>query len=337
MTRRLRTALLAVLVVPLPALAVTRPAAPRLVPGEVSALPSYVRRIAPSVVGLRVRARPDAPSSQRLGARRVGSGVIFDARGYVVTVTYMVIDAERIDAQLRDGRTVPAQLTGVDLESGLAVVRLDGAGPWPAASLGDSRDLVPGARTGTVGMDDDDDLVHAAGTLEGVRRFAASWEYMLDRALIVAPAIPSWGGSALVDDHGRLVGVVSLRLGERPHVNLAVPIETFLPVKDEIIAAGRVTSRRPRPWLGLQTSGSAEGAVVEGFNESGPARAAGFRRGDLIVAVDGVRVASQEEFYERLWRRQAGDTIEVAIRRDAAERVISVRSMDRYSLYRRSR
>src|SRR5205814_8513933 len=96
---------------------------------------------------------------------------------------------------------------------------------------------------------------------------------------IVSPAISTWGGSALVDGHGRLVGIVSLRLGDAPHVNLAIPIEMFLPVKDELIATGRVTSRPPRPWLGLHTAVGTEGVVVEGFSDAGPARAAGFRRG----------------------------------------------------------
>jgi len=232
---------------------VTRPAAPRLAPNTVSPLPSYVRRAEPAVVGLRVKARADAPSSQRLGARRAGSAVIFDARGYAVTVTYLVVDAETMETQLRDGRLVPARLVGMDLESGLAVLQLEGEGPWPVATLGDSRDLRAGTRTGTVAVDEDDDLVHAASMIESVRRFSASWEYMLERAFIVAPAISSWGGSALVDDRGRLVGIVSLRLGDAPYVNLAIPIETFVPVKDELIAAGRVTSRQPRPWLGLIT------------------------------------------------------------------------------------
>jgi S1-C subfamily serine protease len=341
MTRRPHAVLTALIVLaltagaaPPAAVAVPRPAPPRLPPHAVSPLPSYVRRVAPAVVGLRVKARADAPSSERLGARRAGSGVIFDARGYVVTVSYLVLDALTIEAQLADGRSASARLVGADLDTGLAVVRLEGAATWPAAALGDSRDLASGARTGMVGMDEDDELVHATSTIEGVRRFSASWEYMLDRAFIVAPAIPSWGGSALVDDHGRLVGVVSLRLGDTPHVNLAIPLETFLPVKDELIAAGRVMSRRPRPWLGLHTSAGADGVVVEGFNDAGPARTAGFRRGDRIVGVDGVRVASQEEFYERLWRRRAGDTIAVAVRRGGAVQVISVRSMDRYTLYR---
>src|SRR5262249_37257688 len=341
MKRRLRVVLLAATLLSFPfgpsswpALAIPRPAPPRLAPNTVSPLPSYVRRVEPAVAGLRVKARPDAPSSQRLGARRAGSAVIFDARGYAGTGTYLGVDAETIEVQLRDGRLVRAEVAGVDLESGLAVVRLEGKGPWPLATLGDSRDLMMGARTGTVGMDEDDDLVHATSTIEAVRRFSASWEYMLDRAFLVAPAISSWGGSALVDEQGRLVGIVSLRLGDPPYVNLAIPLETFVPIKDELIAAGRVTSRRPRPWLGLHTTAGSEGVVVGGFNDAGPARTAGFRRGDRIVGVDGVRVATQEEFYERLWRRRAGDTIEVAVLRGDAERVISVRSIDRYILYR---
>src|SRR5213080_225929 len=88
------------------------------------------------------------------------------------------------------------------------------------------------------------------------------------------------------------------------------------------------------PWLGLITSAGDGGIVVDGFNDAGPARGAGFRRGDRVVGVDGVRVATQEEFYERLWRRRAGDTIKVAVRRGGDERVIPVRSMDRYTLYR---
>jgi len=284
-----------------------------------------------------VTAPEDAPSSVRLGARRAGSGVIFDDRGYVVTVSYLVLDAMRIEARTRDGAAIEARLVGVDLDTGLAVVRLGGAGPWPAAALGDSRDIVQGAVAGTVGVDEENELVHAQATLTGVRRFSAFWEYMLPRAFIVAPAVSSWGGSAMVDERGELVGIVSLRLGEEPaYVNMAIPLETFLPVKDEIIGAGRVSSRRPRPWIGLHTRANPDGVFVDGFNEAGPARNAGFLKGDQIVGVNGVRVRTQEEFYEQMWRRQAGDTIEVAVHRDDAVRVIPVRSIDRTILYRTS-
>lgn len=306
----------------------------RFDPRQASALPTYVQRVQPALVGLHVSAAADRPSSARLGARRFGTAVVFDPRGYAVTASYVVLDALRIEARRLDGSTMPARLVGLDLDAGLAVVRLEGAGPWPVAELAPSSDVPVGAVTGTAGMDEDGDLVHATTTLTAVRRFAAFWEYMLDRALLLAPSMASWGGSAALDAHGRVIGIVSLRLGEAPHTSLAIPSEVLMTVKDELIAAGRVVSRPPRPWLGLYTAGETGRVVVEGFNEAGPAHAAGFRKGDLIVGVDGVAVDSQEAFYEALWRRQAGETIEVAVRRADGVRVIPVRSIDRHRLFR---
>src|SRR6266481_5245266 len=130
------------------------PAAPtsaperRLNPGEVSALPSFVRRVEPAIVGLRVRNSESAASSARLGSRRFGSAVIFDARGYVLTVSYLLLDAIEVEARGRDGRAVAAGVVGFDLDTGLGVVKLEGDGPWPVAALGDSRGVVAGARTG---------------------------------------------------------------------------------------------------------------------------------------------------------------------------------------------
>jgi len=334
MTPRLVTIVPALLLIPVLALAVPRVREPRPKPDDLPAVPSYVQRVAPALVGLHVRADAERPSSARLGARRFATGIVFDPRGYAVTVSYVVLDALRIEARVHDGRSVPATLIGLDLDTGLAVVRLKGEGPWAAATLVPSGAVKVGAVTGTVGLDEDGDLVHATSTLQSVRRFSAFWEYMLDRALVLAPSISSWGGSAAVDERGRVIGIVSLRLGEPPHVNLAIPAEKFLAVKDELLKAGRVVSRRPRPWLGLYTMGEPGRVVVDGFNESGPARTAGFRRGDLIVGVNGVNVTSQEEFYEQLWRRQAGDTIDVTVRRGGDVQVISVRSIDRYRLYR---
>jgi S1-C subfamily serine protease len=305
-------------------------------PGKIPTEPSYLKRVEPAIVGLRVRADEAAFSSNRLGSRRFGSGVIFDRDGYVLTVSYILLDAVSIEAVLRDGRTVPAQLAGLDLESGLGVVRLAEPGPWPAATLGQSADAVPGMLTGTIGVDEDNELVYVTGSVQGVRRFSSFWEYMLDRALLITPASSSWGGSAVVDTTGNVIGVASLRVGEAPYVNLAIPIEKFVPVKDELIAAGRVVSRRPRPWLGLYTAATTGGVVVEGVAPVGPAANAGFRKGDRIVSVNGVTVESQEHFYEVLWRGQAGDVVRIAVQRGAARHVIAVASIDRYRLLRSS-
>ena len=251
MTRRLIVMLILAATVPGFAFAVGRPREPRLMPRDTSDVPSYVQRVEPSIVALRVRAPEDAVSSVRLGARRFATGVLFDSRGYALTVSYALLDAVAIEAQLRGGRTVPARLAAIDLESGLGVVKLEEAGPWPAAILGQSSDIAVGALTGTVGVDEDNDLAWVTSRVHGVRRFSGAWEYMLDRALIVGPSTDSWGGSAVVDARGVVVGIASLRLGGTPQLNLAIPIEKFVSVRDELLAAGRVMSRPPRPWLGL--------------------------------------------------------------------------------------
>ena len=323
---RVLPALVVVLLAPALALAVPTPSALRFEPRALSPLPSFVQRVAPALVALRVR------GADPTGGRRFATGILFDARGYAVTVSYAVRGAGEITARLADGRTVSARVAGVDLDTGLAVVRLEGPGPWPAVILGDSARVAAGMPSATVALDEDDQLVHAVGVVRGVRRFSASWEYMLDRAFLVEPAVDSWAGAAVVDDAGRVVAVGSLRLGGPPRLTLAIPVETFVPVKDELIETGRVTSRRPRPWLGLRTTAQPSGVFVEGFSDHGPARAAGFRVGDRIVAVDGAPVASQEEFYERLWRRRAGDAIAVTVERADARRTITVVSLDRHRL-----
>ncbi len=206
MTRRLVVrALVALTLLPTAALAVPQTPEVRPHPRDVSGMPTYVRKIEHAIVGLKVRARADATSSARLGVHRFSSGIVFDPRGYAVTVSYALMDAVEIEAVRRDGKTVAARLTGFDLDSGLGVVKLDGDG-WAPAALGQSGDVTAGTLTGTVGVDEDNELIHVTGAVRSVRRFSASWEYMLERAFIVAPASPSWGGSALVNERGEVIG-----------------------------------------------------------------------------------------------------------------------------------
>jgi S1-C subfamily serine protease len=306
----------------------------RLDPRTVSEVPTFVRRVQPALVGLRVKADEDSPSAATLGTQRFASGVILDPRGFVLTVSYALLDAVSIQARTHDDVVVGARLVGIDFDTGLGMVKLDGDGPWPVAPLGQSRDVVQGALTGTVGLDEAGSLVWVASAVQGIRRFSAYWEYMLDRAFLVAPGSPSWGGSAVVDIRGDVVGIASLRLGQPPHVNLAIPLEKFLPVKDELIALGRVASRPTRPWLGLYTLDEEGGLVIDGFSPVGPARDAGLQKGDRIIGVNGVRVRAQAEFYEQLWRATAGDVIALSIVRNQAVRIVTVKSVDRRQVFR---
>ena len=334
----IRWAVAALLALAVPAAAAPRDATPRLDPRQVSPLASHIRRVAPAVVGIRVDVPRDRPSAATLGVERWGSGVIFDAnQGYLLTVSYILLDASRIEVSLRDGRKVPARLVGLDLEVGVGVARLEGPGPWPAAVLGDSTAVAAGDATGTVGVSDDGDLVATPSRVQAVRPFAAAWEYMLDRAFIVTPSNAAFGGAALVNTAGSVIGVTSLRLGEAPHVNLAIPMEKFLAGKDELLAQGRVMSRAPRPWLGLYTAEHMGQLVVVGIAEGGPADRAGLKRGDILQALNGDVLDDVGDFYKRLWASgPAGSVVTLRMERDSDAFEVTVRTGDRAKYHKYS-
>jgi S1-C subfamily serine protease len=301
-------------------------------PGPVT--PADVERVGPGVVGIDTTIPLDRPSVLTLGPLRSGSGAIVDADGYVVTVGYLLTDAERIQVRLRDGRVIPARFVGQDYESGIGVIKLEGAGPWPHVPLGDSSAVRTGDPAAIVGVTGENELSTTRGRIRDIRRFTGYWEYLLERAFIVAPPNPSFGGSPLVNARGEIIGVTSLRLGDPPNANLAIPIEYFRAVGDELFKEGRVTSRPPRPWLGLYTVETPRGLAIAGAAPAGPAVGAGFTRGDVIVRFNGEKVESQEDFYRKLWRTRTGDEVNVVVLREAGFQVISVRTMDRQSFVR---
>jgi S1-C subfamily serine protease len=161
----------------------------------------------------------------------------------------------------------------------------------------------------------------------GVGPFVAYWEYLLDRAVFVAPHHPAFGGAALVDPDGALVGVVSLRL---PSGHLAIPIDLLVPVRDAMVQTGR-PARPPRPWLGIRAIGVDGGIGIAGVSATGPAHAAGLRAGDVIMRVNGERVPDVESFYRRLWAQPVDQPLELGVWRDGAVVIISVRPRDRYA------
>jgi S1-C subfamily serine protease len=325
-------ALLIALAIPaVPAVKTDPPGLPVL-PPESEAVPAFIQRVVPAVVGIRAEIPLDRPSAATLGPFRTGTGVIFDPSGHVLTVNYLIMDAAVVRVALRDGRIVPARVVGTDFETGLGVVALESAGPWPSASFGDSSKISAGQRAAIMGVDGDNDVVYTQGNIREIRSFTGYWEYLLDRAFIVAPHNPWFGGSPLVNTEGEIIGVTNLRLGDPPQGNVAVPVEHFLSIKDELIAEGRVKSRRPRPWLGLYTLSSTQGVIVVGASPVGPAAAAGFERGDVIVRLNGEGIESQEDFYKKLWMTEVGQELSVEVLRESGFEVIRLRSVNRYEL-----
>lgn len=303
-------------------------------PDIQSTIPAHVQRVTPAVVGIHTQIPPDRPSAFTLGPERSGAGVIIDPAGYVLTVAYILTDATVIQARLQDGRIVPGRFVGQDFESGIGVIRLEGPGPWPHAALGDSSKVAVGDSAAIIGVDSAGGAAATAGRVQEIKRFTGYWEYLLERAFIVSPPNPSFGGSPLVNMQGEVIGVTSLRLGDPPNANLAIPVEYFTAARDELYREGYLKSRPPRPWLGLYTVETAQGLIIAGASPSGPAVDAGFERGDIIVRLNAEKIDGQEDFYRRLWKTQVGGELTIVVLRDAKFQAIAVRPIDRRALGR---
>jgi S1-C subfamily serine protease len=189
-------------------------------------------------------------------------------------------------------------------------------------------------RRGDVGTIIDGQGTEVLTEIVAKQEFAGYWEYMLDEAIFTAPFHPSWGGAALIDPDGALLGVGSLRLqmlhsGETVDINMIVPIDLLKPILDDMVTTGRA-KRDPRPWLGVFTAEHRDGVVVMNVASGSPAEQAGLQGGDVISELDGDEVASLKEFYEKLWSKSpAGSEFALRIVRDGRESWVRVKTADR--------
>jgi S1-C subfamily serine protease len=285
-----------------------------------------------SVVTLQVRAVSHARSAASLGAERRGTGVVVEP-GVILTSALLVQEADSIAVTTFDARTVAAAVVAQDEGHGVAVLR-------PAAVLG-VRPL-PIARSAAVENDAPVVIVSAARAPEVVlakavarRDFAGESEYLVENAIIAAPAIPDCAGAALVDGTGGLVGVGAVRLAsistEVPPRGpvagiLFIPVERFQPLLAQTRGGARASRK---PWLGLVTEESDAGPVLTRVPPASPADRAGLRVGDAVVAVDGESVRTRAELYRRVWRAGGpGVQVRLAIRRDGGTREVPVRAID---------
>ncbi len=291
-----------------------------------------------AVLHLEARIPEDAFTAEILGTERRGSGVLVHESGLVLTIGYLVCEAEEIWLRGRDGEIVPAHLRAYDFDTGFGLVQA--LSPLPAApvELGRSAEIRVGSEL----------IVAAAGGLVSAvqarlvarREFAGYWEYLLDEALFTAPAHPWWGGAACFDSEGMLVGIGSLLVqggSERQpeRTNMIVPIELLDPILDDLIQRGRAR-RRPRPWLGVYLQESEEGLVVFGLAEGGPAARAGIEPGDRIFEIADVPVCELADFYRLLWSLgPAGIMVPLHILRDGRRRWVRIRSADRNRFLKR--
>jgi S1-C subfamily serine protease len=285
-----------------------------------------------SVVGIRAVVPEDAFTAEALGTERAGSGIVI-GDGVVLTIGYLITEAEEIWISLADGRTVPGHPLAYDQVTGFGLVQALGSLDLPILPLGRSGSVAPGSPVVIGGAGGRRHSV--AAYIVGKQEFAGYWEYVLDEAIFVAPAHPFWGGTGLIGPQGELLGIGSLQVeqraenGESAHLNMLVPIDLLHPILEDLLTTGRAR-RPPRPWLGLFST-ELEGKVfVVGLSSGAPAQRADLRPGDMIVSVAGAPVSDLAGFFRRIWALgPAGVEVPLTIHRDNRTFDIRVTSGDR--------
>lgn len=287
-----------------------------------------------SVVLLHTEVGEDAYTASILGTDRIGHGVVISSRerSLVLTIGYLITEAESVWLTDYAGRVVEAHPLAYDMASGFGLVQPLGTLLAPPMQRGSAASLAVGDRVIVVGHGGARHSLNAR--LIARREFAGYWEYLLEDALFTAPPHPQWGGTALVGADGLLLGIGSLFVEEsmaqeRFNANMFVPIDLLAPILEDMIEIGR--PRLPaRPWLGVYTAEQAERVLVAGLTRDGPAHRAGLQLGDVIVAVAGQPVESLPQFLRSVWSvGAAGVDVPLTVSRGRESLELSVQSADR--------
>jgi S1-C subfamily serine protease len=285
-----------------------------------------------AVVRIKATVPAEARTAASLGTEREGNGIVIDREGRVLTIGYLILEAQRIEVTTADGKVYPARFVGYDHDTGFGILQTAPPLPGPPIALGDSSAVAVG----------DSVQVLTAGELAGInarvvmrKEFVGYWEYLLEDALYVVPVHPDYGGAALVAEDGRLIGIGSIltrlemdEVGWIP-CNMFVPIDLLKPILDQLIATGQAGGAA-KPWLGLQSAEVQGRVFVTQVAEGGPAAAAGLKSGDVILSVNGESLSGQADFYRKIWALgSAGTAIPLRVLQQDQVREIDVQSADR--------
>lgn len=292
-----------------------------------------VKRLLPSVVHIHTEVPSAHPSTRMLGDERMGTGIVIDPSGLILTVNYVVMGGETIHVSFVKGRTQRAEIVAQDFELGLALLKVKRTG-LPAVPVASSEDLDRGEPVFALAATGPRERRVSGGLLSYLGEFEAYWEYMLDRSLVSTASNPGAGGGPLFTVTGRMIGVVSLNLGEIVRSSLAIPGECYLGHREEYLRHGRVISRPPRAWLGVFAERVDEGVVVAGLVPGGPGAKSGIKEGDVIVSLDALQVPTRKELYLSLWRRGPGERIALEVMRDSELKRLDVTGGNRADFYK---
>ena len=265
-----------------------------------------------------------------------GSGVIFDARGYIITNRHVVDGAEGIDIMLQDGTVVPGTLVGEDTVVDLAVVKIDAAAVPAVASLGDSTLVRTGQHVVAIGSPNQFESSVTRGIISGTDRTVGGVDGMVQTD---TPISRGNSGGALVNAGGEVIGIMTgyITTNQVERVAFAIPSNSAKQLAGMIVASGKVT----RPSIGVTTElltparseelhvAATRGAYISDVSPNTPGARAGLHTGDVITAINGAPVDNAHPLPLVLLNAKPSDTVTVTINRDGAEQPIPVTLIER--------
>ena len=304
---------------------------PRLRP-RAEDLPFDLQAALRSVVLVHTEISEDAFTATMLGTERIGHGTVIREDGLVLTIGYLITEADTIWLTTYDGAVVQGHALAYDQVTGFGLI-------LPLGPL----NVAPMARgsAATVSVDDRVVVIGHGGIEHSLaakiiarREYAGYWEYLVEDALFTSPPHPQWGGTALVGLDGRLMGIGSMILQESVDdntfdANMFVPIDLLEPILDDMVRLGR-PARPARPWLGMYATPMEGHLVVYRLTQDGPAHRAGLRLGDVVLEVAGQPVTELGEMFRKVWSvGPAGADIPMTVARGRGTSMVHVRSADR--------
>ncbi|HEY8357315.1 MAG TPA: S1C family serine protease [Ramlibacter sp.] len=310
------------------------------VPAGHQATIDALTRAGEAVVGIEVRTTEGAASAETLGRERSGSGVVIGPDGLILTIGYLMMEADAIQIVTHDQRRLPARPVAYDLATGFGLIR-------PLLPL---RGITPVALGATGASEPGEALIAAVGGEDGAvamtqlvsrRPFSGYWEYHIESALFTSPPLRNHSGAPLFNQKGELLGIGSLLVGDalgdnkRMPGNMFVPVDLLKPILAEMQQTGSTRTSR-RPWLGLSSAEQGGRVHVVRVNRESPAQAAGVVPGDVVLAVDGLPVTTLEAFYKKLWSRaNPDDEVQLTLLKGTEIRQVTLKGQDRMSTMRR--
>jgi serine protease Do len=287
----------------------------------------------------------DSPQSQQ-PRQGTGSGVVVDPNGYILTNNHVVDGADRLQVHLTGdpvGTDYEAKLIGVDLETDLAVIKIDTPQKLPAAKIGNSDAVQVGDWAVAIGSPFGLEATVTAGiisakerTIEGSRQF----QHFLQTDAAINPGN---SGGPLLNIKGEVIGIntaIATSTNGYQGVGFALPINTAVSTYNQLIKSGKVVrgsigvslEPAPKPEL-LQVYGASQGAFVSAVRPGSPAADAGVKEGDVIVSLNGKPITKSDDLVNAVAETQVGTKATLGVIRDSKRTDVPVTIGDRAQIY----